>query len=63
MKNITKFLFVTVVLLFTTVSFAQGVTTASLGGQITDDLGEPLPGATVVIISNLNFPQLVLYHF
>ena len=50
MKNITKFLFVTVVLLFTTVSFAQGVTTASLGGQITDDLGEPLPGATVVAI-------------
>ncbi|MEM9141739.1 MAG: carboxypeptidase regulatory-like domain-containing protein [Bacteroidota bacterium] len=32
------------------ISLAQGVTTASLGGQVTDTSGEPLPGASVVAL-------------
>lgn len=50
MKKITQFLFMTVVMLFTTVAFSQGVTTASIGGLITDSQGEPLPGANVVAL-------------
>lgn len=50
MKKITQFLVMTVALLFATMSFAQGVTTSSLGGQITDNAGAPLPGATVVAV-------------
>ena len=50
MKKITQFLCIVVMLLFTTISFSQGVTTASLGGQVKDDAGEPLPGANVVAV-------------
>ena len=35
-------------ILFTATAFAQGVTTSSLGGQVTDNVGEPLPGASIV---------------
>jgi hypothetical protein len=50
MKKITQFLLMTVVMLFATVAFSQGVTTASIGGLISDSQGEPLPGANVVAI-------------
>ena len=39
-----------VALLATTLAFSQGVTTASLGGKITDENGEPLGGASVVAV-------------
>ena len=50
MKKITQFLLMTVVMLFATVAFSQCVTTASIGGLISDSQGEPLPGANVVAI-------------
>lgn len=50
MKKITQFLFFTVMMLCTTVVFAQGVTTASVGGQITEPSGQPLPGANIVAV-------------
>ena len=50
MKKITQFLCLAVMFLFTAVSFAQGVTTSSLNGQITDGNGDPLPGANIVAI-------------
>ena len=47
MKN----LYLLIVALFaSTMMFSQGVTTASIGGKITDTAGEPLPGATVVAV-------------
>lgn len=50
MKKITQFLVMTFALLFATLSYAQGVTTSSINGQIKDINGEPLPGATIVAI-------------
>ncbi|MGI9547800.1 MAG: hypothetical protein ACR2MM_11210, partial [Flavobacteriaceae bacterium] len=39
-----------VALLSATMAFSQGVTTASIGGKVTDNNGEPLIGATVVAV-------------
>ena len=50
MKKTTQFLLMAAVLLCSSVIMAQGVTTSSINGKITDNTGEPLPGANVVAI-------------
>ncbi|MEM9078088.1 MAG: carboxypeptidase regulatory-like domain-containing protein [Bacteroidota bacterium] len=45
-----KFYLAIVAVLFSATAFAQGVTTSSLGGKVTDNVGEPLPGASIVAI-------------
>ncbi len=37
-------------LFITTIAFSQGVTTAAIGGQVTDSSGEPLLGANIVAV-------------
>ncbi|WP_378186196.1 carboxypeptidase regulatory-like domain-containing protein [Aquimarina sp. W85] len=49
MKQIT-FLFTVMLMAVVTSTFAQGVTKSSINGKITDNLGDPLPGANVVAI-------------
>ena len=45
-----KIYFGLVAFLVSAMAFSQGVTTSSIGGKITDNTGEPLPGATVVAV-------------
>ena len=51
MKNkLFKFLGCFVLAMMSTAAFAQGVTTSSINGKITDSKGEVLPGASVVMV-------------
>jgi hypothetical protein len=49
MKNFKHVLLV-IAFLTGAVAFGQGVTTASIGGKVTDEQGEALPGATIVAV-------------
>jgi hypothetical protein len=52
--SFTKVLFLVIATLLyitcTTTIYAQGVTTASINGRVTDDKGEPLPAATILAV-------------
>ncbi len=50
MKKFNQFLIITALTLFSAVGFAQGVTTSSINGQITESNGDPLPGANIVAV-------------
>lgn len=45
-----KIYFAVAAFLMTAMAFSQGVTTASIGGKVTDTAGEPLSGANVVAV-------------
>ena len=45
-----KFYLAVVALFCTAIAFSQGVTTSAISGQVTDDTGQPLGGATVVAV-------------
>ena len=50
-KNLLTAFFSALLLgLATSLSFAQGVTTASMNGVVVDESGEPVPGATVIAV-------------
>jgi outer membrane receptor for ferrienterochelin and colicin len=50
MKKFNQFLCVAVVMLFSSVALAQGVTTSSINGQVTENGGSALPGASIVAV-------------
>ncbi|MFK7832874.1 MAG: carboxypeptidase regulatory-like domain-containing protein [Winogradskyella sp.] len=50
MKKFNQFLFAAVLTMFSMVAFAQGVTTASINGQVTEASGSALPGANIVAV-------------
>lgn len=50
MKKTTQFLLVTMLMLFSFAAMAQGVTTASINGQVLDSNDQPLPGANVLAV-------------
>ena len=50
MKKTTQFLLVTMLMLCSLTVMAQGVTTASINGQVLDSDNQPLPGANVVAV-------------
>ena len=52
MKFTTKPLAMLVALVFCFTTYSQGVTTASIRGQITDSNGESLPGASIIAKHN-----------
>jgi outer membrane receptor for ferrienterochelin and colicin len=51
MKSKIKILFTAVIMFFAAVSvFGQGTTTSGMNGKVTDNNGDPLPGATVIAV-------------
>lgn len=50
MRAIKNWFFTAVLALIATAAYSQGSTTSALGGKVTDNVGEPLPGANVVAI-------------
>ncbi len=50
MRAMKKMYLVMAAILFSAVAFAQGVTTSSIGGKVSDADGEPLLGASIVAV-------------